>query len=240
VAVGVRLWRKLVEGRVEETIRVFVSTLSAADKGEVRDHLSLVFLVAELPKEDERLFEVPDCWRDAALGVNESESEVVERQRLGAPVTELTQDLERCTMLLGCLVAIAFAPKLHPELIEPTRLAVPVDSLSFPLTNVSECTGSMRNDVCALLQSLLKAVLAEPRLELPGSALDRREGDRQALSNSVAPQEPESSRQRTSDKQEGQGSEQDDAESESRQHAGQEEPDSGERENATAQLLPID
>jgi hypothetical protein len=56
--------------------------------------------------------------------MNESESEVVERQPLGTPVTELTHDCERGPMLLGRLFVIAFAPKLRPELIESKRLAL--------------------------------------------------------------------------------------------------------------------
>lgn len=70
---------------MEEAHGVFVSTLTAADKAEVRNHLSLVFLVAELPKDDERPLEVLNGYRDAA-GMNESESEVVERQPFGTPV----------------------------------------------------------------------------------------------------------------------------------------------------------
>jgi hypothetical protein len=53
-----RVWRELVEGCVEKALGVVVSTLAAADKAEVRDHLSLVFLVPELLKDDERLLEV--------------------------------------------------------------------------------------------------------------------------------------------------------------------------------------
>jgi hypothetical protein len=45
LVVGGRVWRKLVQGRVEEALGVFVSTLAAADEGKVRDHLSLVLLV---------------------------------------------------------------------------------------------------------------------------------------------------------------------------------------------------
>jgi hypothetical protein len=175
-AVGGRLWRKLVEGCVEEALRVFVSTLAAADEGEIRDHLPLVFLVAELPQDDERLLEVLDRCRDTALGMNESESEVVERQRLGSPVTELTHDRKRRTMLLGCLFPIAITPKLHPERIESKSLAVPVDSGSFPLTNLHEGTGSMRNDVCAVLQALREVLLVEPRLHPSRSPLDRPDG----------------------------------------------------------------
>jgi hypothetical protein len=143
-------------------------------------------------------------------------------------------------MLLGCLFPIAITPKLHPERIESKRLAVRIDSGSLLLTNLHEGTGSMRSDVYAALQFLLKTLLVNSRLELPGSPLDRPEGYRQASPNSIPAQEQDSSRHGASDQQKGDGSEQDDAESESGQHPRQQEPDSRERENATAQLLAID
>ena len=103
---------------MEEALGVFVSTLAPADEAEVRDHPSLELLVAELPKDGERLLEVLNRHRDAAGGMNESESEVVERQRLGAAVTEVTHDRERGAMPFGCLFVIAFTSKLRSELIE--------------------------------------------------------------------------------------------------------------------------
>ncbi len=67
--------------------------------------------VAELSKDVERLLEVlnrygtpPQCTRAR---------EVVERQCLRLPVTELTHDRERGTMLLGCLFVLAFTSKLR-------------------------------------------------------------------------------------------------------------------------------
>ena len=116
--VGGRLGRKLAEGCVEEALGVFVATLSAADEPEVRDHSSLVFLLAELPKDGERLLEVLNRYRDAA-GMNESKGEVVECQRFGASVAELTHDLEGGTMLVGRLFVLALSSQLCPEPIEP-------------------------------------------------------------------------------------------------------------------------
>jgi hypothetical protein len=43
------------------------------------------------------------------------------------PITELTRDRERGTMMLGCPFVIAFTSKLRPELIDSKRLAPPVD-----------------------------------------------------------------------------------------------------------------
>jgi hypothetical protein len=85
---------------MEESLGLFASTLTAVDEAEVGDHSSLVLLVSEFPQDDERLLEVPK--RGRVGGMRESESEVVECQCLGAPVTEVTHDRERGTMLLGC------------------------------------------------------------------------------------------------------------------------------------------
>ena len=85
---------------MEEILGLFASTLAAVDKAEVGDHSSLVLLVSEFPKDDERLLEVLKRRRDA--GMSESESEVVECQCLGLPVTEVTHDGERGSMLFGC------------------------------------------------------------------------------------------------------------------------------------------
>ena len=109
---------------MEERLGLFASTLAAVDKAEVGDHLSLVLLVSELPQDDERLLEVLKRRRDAGMG--QSESEVVERQCLGAPVTEVTHDGERGAMLFGCQLVIAFASKQRSVLVEPARLLLRV------------------------------------------------------------------------------------------------------------------
>ena len=111
---------------MEKALGVFVSALAEADNGEVCDHSSLVFFVAELSKDVERLLEVLNRYGDAAA-MYESESEVVERQCLRLPVTELTHDRERGTMLLGCLFVLAFTSKLRSVLIESKRLTLAVD-----------------------------------------------------------------------------------------------------------------
>ena len=108
LAVGGRLRRELVEGCVEQALGILVATLAAAEEAEVCDHLSLELFVSQLPKEDERLLEVLNCDRDAAGGVDESEGEVVERQRLGAPVAQLTHDRQRGAMLLDSPFVLAF------------------------------------------------------------------------------------------------------------------------------------
>ena len=100
---------------MEESLSLFASTLAAVDEAEVGDHLSLVLLVSELPQDDERLLEVLKRRWDA--GVSQSESEVVECQCLGAPVTEVTHDGERGPMLFGCQLVIAFASKQRSVLV---------------------------------------------------------------------------------------------------------------------------
>ena len=126
LTVGVRLWRELVGARGGGSRRRR-PTLAAADNGEVCDHLSLVFLVAELSKDALRLLEELNRYGDATARMDESESEIVERQRLGLTVTKSTHDRERGTMLLGCLLVLAFTSKLRPELIESKRLTLRVD-----------------------------------------------------------------------------------------------------------------
>lgn len=227
---------------MQEALGVFVSTLAAPNEREVRDHLPLVLLVAELVQDDGRLLEVLNRLRDAAGGVDEREGQVVQRQRLCAPVTELTQDPERGPMLLGRLFVIAFAPKLCAELIESKRSAVqacrgwfsltklrrvspdaPSGSLDTPTATCAERAGATRGDLC----------------ERAKSPLDRSDRNPQSLSHPVAPHEPECSDRDASDDKRRQRSEKDDSQSERRQEPGQEEPHPGGCENATAQLLRV-
>jgi hypothetical protein len=190
--IGGRVRGELVEGCVKEALGIFVSTLAAADKAEVCDHLSLVLVVPELLKDGERLVEKLNGYRNAAGGMNESEGEVVERQRLGPPVTELAQDCERGPMLCGGLFVLALAPKLRPALIESKRVAVQAGRGCLSLTSFrrarahaanscgiapvgagNERLGRIRSHMSEALQALLGAELVEPRLERPGSPLDR-------------------------------------------------------------------
>jgi hypothetical protein len=100
LTVGGRSSWELVERFMEEILGLFATTLAAADKAEVGDHSSLVLLVSEFPKDDERLLEVLKRRRRA--GMRKSKSEVIECQCLGSPVTEVTHNGERGTMLFGC------------------------------------------------------------------------------------------------------------------------------------------
>ncbi len=52
---------------MKEALGVVVSTLAAADNGEVCDHLSLVFLVAQLSKDALGLLEVLNRYGDAPV-----------------------------------------------------------------------------------------------------------------------------------------------------------------------------
>jgi hypothetical protein len=94
------------------------------DEAEVGDHASLVLLVPEFPKDDERLLEVLKRCRVA--GMSQSESEIIECQCLVMPVTEGTHDGKRGTMLLGCQFVLALTSKLRSELVEAERLLLPV------------------------------------------------------------------------------------------------------------------
>jgi hypothetical protein len=173
LAVGGRLRRELVKGCVEQALGVFVATLAAAEEAEVCDHLPLELRVSQRSKEDERLLEVLNRERDAAGGMNERESEVVERQRLGAPVAQLTHDRKRGAVLLDSPFVLAFAPKLRTELVESMRLGAPVDLGRSPLMDLHEAMGSPRNAVRVALQVLSGGELVEARLSSPGDPLDR-------------------------------------------------------------------
>jgi hypothetical protein len=203
--------------------------LSPPDEAEVCDYLPLVFLVAELLKKHERLLEVLNRDRDAAV-MNERESEVVQRQRFGPPVTDLTRDRKRGTMLLGCLFVIALTSELRSDLVEPTRSTVPIGSGWFAVANLQERTGPAGSGARGALDVLLKLEVAELRLEPPGSPLGRQRRCSQPFSYPVAAQEPQPSRKGNSQKRR----EEDDPEAESRQHSGQQEPEPGEREHAPA------
>jgi hypothetical protein len=111
---------------MEEIRGFFAPTLAAVDKAQIGDHSSLVLLVSELSKNDQRLLEVLKRRRDDA-GVSEGEGEVVESQRLGVPVTDVAHDRERRTMLFGSQLVISSTSKPRSKLIEPARLLLAVD-----------------------------------------------------------------------------------------------------------------
>ena len=147
LAVSGRLGRKLVEGRVEQALGVFVATLPATDEAEVCDHLPLELLVSQLPKEIERLLEVLNRHRDAAARMNESEGEVVERQCLGAPVAQVTHDRKRGAVLHDSPLVIPVTSKLRAELVESMRPAAAVvyRRLWLPLVILQEAMGPPRS-----------------------------------------------------------------------------------------------
>ncbi len=110
-------------------------------------------LVAEFPQEDERLLEVLDGDRDGA-GVDESEREIVERQRFCARVVQFMHDRQRCAMSLGGPLVLAFTSKLRPELVELTRLATRVGWSRLPRTDFEDVPGLMRSPARKALQAL--------------------------------------------------------------------------------------
>jgi hypothetical protein len=102
---------------VKEAHSLFTVSLSAIDDAEIGDDLCLVLLVAELPKNDARLFQVLDRLSlGTALG--ERKGEAVERQRFGLVVAEIARDFEGHPMLFGRLVGCASPSKLRSELVE--------------------------------------------------------------------------------------------------------------------------
>jgi hypothetical protein len=147
LAVSGRLRRKLVESCVEQALGVLVASLAAPDEAKVCDHLSLELLVSQLPKEIERLLEVLNRHRDAAAGMNEGEGEVVERQRLGAPVAKVAHDRKRGAMLHDSPFVIPVTSKLRAELVESMRptTAVVYGRLWLPLVTLQEAMGPPRS-----------------------------------------------------------------------------------------------
>jgi hypothetical protein len=106
---------------VEEAHRLFTVSLPAIDDAEVGDDLCLVLLVAELPKNDARLFQVLDRFGlGTALG--ERKGEAVERQRFRLVVAEIARDLEGDSMLFGRFFGCASTSKLSSELVQLERL----------------------------------------------------------------------------------------------------------------------
>ena len=110
-----------MERLVEEAYSLFTVSLPAIDDAEVGDDLCLVLLVAELPKDDARLFQMLDrLGLGTALG--ERKGEAVERQRFGLVVAEVARDLESDPMLFGRLAGCTSSSKLCSELVELERL----------------------------------------------------------------------------------------------------------------------
>ena len=68
-------------------------------------------------------------------------------------------------MLLGCLLALALASKLRPELVEPARLAVPVGCGWFPPASLDDGPGPMGRDVRDPAPVLVEVELTDPRLD---------------------------------------------------------------------------
>lgn len=227
---------------MEQALRIFVATLAPADDAEVCDHLPLVLLVTQLPKQVERLLEVLNGHGDPAVGVNESKSQVVERQRLGAPVPDATHDRERRAMLLDGSFVSAFPPKLRAELVESVRLAAAVDfgRRRFPVVILHEGMGAPRSAVCVPLQVFPRGELVQARLSAPGDPFDRRGAHTKRTFDPVAALEPKRSGHDPCHEREDEGDEQYYAEPESPQEPGEQEPDPRECEDARTELLAID
>ena len=119
-------------------------------------------LVAELPKEGERLLEMLDRHRHGA-SVNESKREIVEGERLCARVVEVTHDRQRGEMLLGGPFVLPVASQLCPELVESTRLVLRVGSGRFLRTNLEGVPGLMSCAVREAPQALPGLELVERR-----------------------------------------------------------------------------
>ena len=95
--------------------------------------------------------------------MNECEREVVERERLRAPVVEVTHDRQRGAMLLGGPVVLPVASQLSRELVESTRLVLQVGSGRLMRTNLEGVPGLMSGAVRKAPQALPGVELVERR-----------------------------------------------------------------------------
>jgi hypothetical protein len=175
--------------------------------------------------------------------MNESEGEVIERQRLGAPVAQVAHDRERGAVLNDRPFVIALTSKVRAELVESMRSSASVVCgwlrLRFRLVILQEGMGSPRNAVRGALETSAQAELVEPGLSSTGGLLDRGGACSKRTFHVIAALERESAGEKASDEQECKGGKQYDTESESPQESGQQEPDPRECENATTELLAI-
>ena len=81
---------------------------------EVRDHLPLVLAVLELREHGGRGLERLD-GRGIVAAARDREADVVQRQRLRAPVADGAEEVERRTMLLGGALGVTLAAQPAAE-----------------------------------------------------------------------------------------------------------------------------
>ena len=120
-----RFRRKLVERLVEKDDGLLAVASAALNEAEIGDDARLVLLVAECVQDEARVRELLD---GDILGsaTSEREAELVARERLTPPVTQVFHDRERGAMLFGCLGGVALSSQPASALVEPRRPATRV------------------------------------------------------------------------------------------------------------------
>jgi hypothetical protein len=113
-----RLRRQLVERLVEEHDGLFAMASAALNEAEIGDDARLVLVVAECAQDVERVLELLDGGIPGSA-TSEGETEVVARERLTAPVTQVCHDRERSAMLCGRLGGVALSSQPTSALVEP-------------------------------------------------------------------------------------------------------------------------
>ena len=98
---------------------------AALNEAEIGDDTRLVLLVAECAQADERVLELLDGGVPGSA-TSERETELVARERLTPPVTQLLHDRERSAMLCGRLGGVALSSQPTSALVEPRGSATRV------------------------------------------------------------------------------------------------------------------
>ncbi len=91
---------------MEEDDGLLAMAAAALNEAEIGDHARLVLLVAKCAQDDEGVLELLDGGI-LGSGPSEREPEVVARERLTPPVTQVFHDRERGAMLFGRLGGVA-------------------------------------------------------------------------------------------------------------------------------------
>ena len=154
---------------MEKDDSLLAMTSTALNEAEIGDDARLVLLVAECAQDEERVLELLDGGIPGSA-TSEGESEVVARERLTSPVTEIFHNCERSAMLCGCLGGVALSSQPTSALVEPRGAALRVvtgdpgdeSTDSEPACSRLDLFESSRNGVSGLPQDGSDLDLAYP------------------------------------------------------------------------------
>ena len=247
---------------MEEGHSLFGATQAAMDEAEVGDDLSFVLFVAELSKDGERLLEVLNCCYVSPF-LSESEREVVERQRLGVLIAEVTDDCQRDSVLFGSLMRVASTSELRSALVEPERVAAPAQHTDVKDPRRKPCQ-PVRRDGVRLTHADQKKMgalggaaghvagatsnpahvssktqLAKSRAQASNSPLDRIDRNPQLLSDRKASQQPDPGDCEVDEQQHRKRDQRHNDEGKRQEQSTRQEPQPRQGEQPTAKTFPI-